>query len=148
MGINCSGDRWANNWYPADILQCGTWFITMADYLSVTHPRTTVNNYPGNETFYSDGIPYAFWSKLVESGDTQAGLNYPGDILTYKTLEDGSSLGPSNVPIGNADQVLSIQNQEDIYYRDLYTTEVTVVYVAPDGVDDLETYRGIDVRIL
>jgi len=142
------GDRWANNWSSADIsYNKGDLVYYYGGLFECNTPHSsTVNNYPGNETFYSDGRPYAFWSKLVESGDTQAGLNYPGDILTYKALEDGSSLGPSNVPIGNADQVLSIQNQEDLYYRDLYTTEVTVVYVAPDGTDDLETYRGIDVR--
>ena len=73
-------------------------------------------------------------------------MQLQGDLLTFNKLEDQSSLGPINVPIGQTDQVLSVQNSEDLYYRDLYTTEVTVIYVATDGTDDLETYRGIDIR--
>ena len=142
-----SGDRWANNWRSTSVgYSKGDLVYYYGQLYECNLPHTSsTTNYPGNENLYSDGAPNAFWNTLVQAGDT-GGLQLQGDLLTFNKLEDGSSLGPINVPIGQNDQVLSIQNSEDLYYRDMYTTEVTVIYVATDGTDDLETYRGIDIR--
>ena len=143
------GDKFANYWNYNSISYSKGEVVTYYGILyECTQPHTSSTiNFPGN------GSGYPWWSILAMTTGN-FGLNAPGDILTYDKLIDGSSLGPTNVPIGTTNQVLSIRNElttdPDLYYRDLFTTEVTVVYVSPTGVDDYSTtggiVRGIDMR--
>ena len=142
------GDKFVNNWNYASISYSKGDVVTYYGMLyECTYPHTSAaNNFPGN------GSGYPWWS-LVAMTTGSFGMNYPGDLLTYDKLIDGSSMGPTNVPIGTNNQVLSIRNElttdPDLYYRDLFSTEVTGVRIT-NGVDDYTATggitRGIDMR--
>ena len=94
---------------------------------------SNLENFPGD-----NGSGFAYWDLVVDSAGT--GLRQIGDLLTYdlsRTLQgDGSTFGPTNVPIGIEGQLLSIDNNDGVIYRSYGGGTARVFYVAPNGVDD------------
>jgi hypothetical protein len=92
---------------------------------------SSIENFPGD-----NGQGFEYWDVLIQGG--LSGLNYKGDLLTYNLTRDevgdGSSIGPTNIPIGSQGQLLSINNDNSAFWRD-YLSEGNVVYVAPNGMD-------------
>jgi hypothetical protein len=103
-------------------------------YLCVQDHQAESFNYPGD-----NGSGYTYWSILIQAG-LDGGLNYKGDLLTYnldRTVEgDTSSLGDTSVPIGEAEQVLSISSDLDVYWRNV-ANDVDVIYVSTSGFDEI-----------
>ena len=103
--------------------------------------NSTDQNYPGD-----NGSGFFYWDFIVEA-NTPAGLQQRGDLLTYnldRTLaNDGSSFGPTNVRIGSEGELLTIDNQETVIYKE-YGQINRVFYVETDGVDDfVDAQRGV-----
>ena len=98
------------------------------------------NNYPGD-----NGSGYVYWDLLVQAGQP-AGMNTRGDLLTFnlnrREQDDGSSFGNTNVPIGRKEQLLSVDSNDTVFWRD-YIHNADVVYVDTNGVDDAENGYGL-----
>ena len=92
------------------------------------------SNYPGD-----NGSGYEYWDLLIQAGQL-GGLSDKGDLLTYNvpkqsTLKgDGSTLDVAPVPIGTTDQLLSIDGDDTVFWRN-YINAAEVVYVGQHGVD-------------
>jgi hypothetical protein len=99
-------------------------------------------NYPGD-----NGNGINVWDLLIQSGPN-VGMNAPGDILTYNLSRsatgDGSSFGATNVPIGNKDQILIVDNNATEYYK-VWGNSERLFYVMTNGVDDdTDPNRGLN----
>ena len=96
-------------------------------------------NFPGD-----NGGGYEYWDILIEAGQPAA-LEQTGDILTYglnrsidndgSTVFDDSSLGDARLPIGETEQLLSVNSNLEAFWRDI-TEDADTVFVATNGVDD------------
>lgn len=80
-----------------------------------------------------NGNGYDYWTILSESA-SPAGMGLFGDLLTYNVQKDGSSIGVSAVPIGNSKEVLSVNNSDDVIWRDTNPNQI-VIYVSQTGTD-------------
>jgi len=89
-------------------------------------------NYPGD-----NGSGFVYWELIIESPN-EVGMNAKGDLLTYnlsQTLKgDGSTYGLTNVPIGSNAQVLSVIDDDTVFWRN-YLSDTDVIYVASNGTD-------------
>ena len=94
--------------------------------------ESDIRNSPGDN---GNGIVY--WDLLIQAG-IEAGLRRNGDMLTYglarEELGDLSTLGDSRVPIGEENQILSVSQELDVFWRNI-TEDSDTVYVAPNGID-------------
>ena len=102
-------------------------------------------NFPGD-----NGGGYEYWDVLVQTGQPAA-LEQKGDLLTFgpnrlidsagdrtedgSTVFDDSSLGDARLPIGEAEQILSVSSELEVFWRDI-TEDAESVFVATNGVDD------------
>ena len=143
-----------SNWEPVIVSNKfrGTWAIETdyqiddvvyyqgSTYYSMIPHTSTDENFPGD-----NGSGYTNWSLLIE-GRSDAGLEQLGDMLTYNLTRgivgDGSSLGPTRVPIGDEDQVLVVEdNQGSLGYKTWGNIE-RVFHVRKNGIDDEDPNRG------
>jgi len=103
--------------------------------------ESSVFNFPGD-----NGEGFVYWDLILQAA-APAGLNSRGDLLTYDlsrdNVGDGSSFGPTAVELGNDGQVLTINNEDSLIYKD-YAQVNRMFYVDPNGVDDTtDAQRGI-----
>jgi lactate dehydrogenase-like 2-hydroxyacid dehydrogenase len=121
-------------------------------YYTNTPHNSSFENFPSDN---GNGIDY--WS-IALVGDQNAALTILGDLITYNltrnvleddstifNLGDGSSFGTTTVPIGQADQLLIVEdNSGSIGYK-TWGNIARVFYVAMDGVDNnTDANRGIN----
>ena len=108
-------------------------------YLGNTHAcnfehTATDQNFPGDD----NGSGFFYWDLVLQAGQ-QSGMSQRGDLLTFdlsKTLQgDGSSFGPAAVPIGTADQLVIVGEQNNVDYA-FWGDLTRVRYVSVNGVDD------------
>jgi hypothetical protein len=98
-------------------------------------------NYPGD-----NGSGFFYWDLLLQTG-SESGLVNRGDLLTYnlsRTITgDGSTFGPTAVPIAEQpSQLLNINFEDSVIYKN-YGEINRVVYVSLDGDDDVtDLQRG------
>jgi len=109
-------------------------------YASNVQHISNNDNFPGD-----NGSGFDYWNIVVEV-QTQTGLSQRGDLLTYDLsrdeVGDTSSFGPTNVELGDADTVLTIDNEDSLVYR-RYGEINRVVYVDPQGIDSsTDAQRG------
>ena len=94
----------------------------------------SVENSPGD-----NGNGFFYWDVLIEAGST-VGLSVPGDLLTYNLSRtfagDTSTFNPTRVPIGTLNQVLSVDDDNNVIYRNIRAAD-RVFYVGLNGVDSL-----------
>ena len=98
-------------------------------------------NFPGD-----NGEGFIYWDLILQAS-TPAGLTSRGDLLTYDLnrddVGDGSSFGPTNVEIGIEGQLLTINDQDSLIYKNWGNIQ-RFFYVAANGVDDTtDPLRGI-----
>jgi len=96
-------------------------------------------NYPGD-----NGNSFEYWDVLIQAGQPAA-LEQKGDILTFgsnrlvsdgiDTVFDDSSLGDARLPIGETEQLLSVNEELEAFWRDLQE-DADSVFVATNGIDD------------
>lgn len=99
-------------------------------------------NFPGD-----NGNGYVYWDLIIES-PIQVGMQKEGDLLTYglrrDQLGDFSTLGPTSVPIGVSGQLLSVDDDSNVIYKD-YGNVARFFWVSLDGLDDTSNpQRGIN----
>ena len=94
--------------------------------------KSTETSFPGD-----NGNGYFYWDLLVQSG-VESGLTKAGDLLTYdltrERVGDGSSIGATNVPVGAAGQLLTVDNDDGVFWK-TWLASAAQVYVSTDGVD-------------
>jgi hypothetical protein len=101
-------------------------------YKCNTSHQSSIENFPGD-----NGSGFFFWDLLIQAG-SEVGLKSKGDLLTYNLsrslVGDGSTFGPTNVPIGNSGQLLTIDNDANVIYGN-YGIINRVFYVGLSGTD-------------
>jgi hypothetical protein len=106
-----------------------------------TH-TSSIENFPGD-----NGSGFFYWDLILESS-SETGLTQRGDLLTYDlkrgNIGDTSTIGLTNISLGQTEQFLSINDENSILYRS-YENVNRVRYVAMEGVDDAtDPNRGIN----
>jgi hypothetical protein len=104
-----------------------------------SHTSST-QNFPGD-----NGSGFFYWD-LFLAADEFAGLTGPGDLLTYDLVReltgDTSTFGPTNLPIGEAGELLAVGQNDELEYK-TYGFVQRLRYVSPDGVDSAD--RGTTI---
>jgi len=99
---------------------------------------SSIEDYPGD-----NGNIYDYWDTFIQAGQP-GGLNYKGEILTFglsrEETGDGSTLGDTALAIGTTEDVLSVSEELEVFWRKV-EVDGNVVYVSPNGVDDDEFDR-------
>jgi hypothetical protein len=136
------GQNWRNFWQPEENYAINDLVV----YLGTTY-QCNISHVSDNENYPGDnGNGYNYWD-VVLLAPSAAGLKQRGDLLTYDLSRDGtgdtSTFGTTNVELGNQGQLVTINNEDSIFYKD-YNQVARVFYVSTDGVDDTTDYqRGI-----
>ena len=94
---------------------------------------STDQNFPGD-----NGSGIFYWDLVLLAG-SEAGMSQRGDLLTYNLsrslVGDGSTFGATSVPIGQANQLVIVDDQDSVDYA-FWGDLARVRYVSLDGVDD------------
>jgi len=135
---------WKGSWVQGTVYAVNDVIIYRGTAYSCNYEHeATAENFPGD-----NGSGFVYWDVLL-LGDDQIGMINPGDLLTYgltRTLAgDQSTLGAANVPIGNQDELLTVQSEQTLGY-DKFGLSSRFFYVDPyNGVDDRDNPNaGID----
>jgi len=110
-------------------------------YCTIPH-TSTFQNFPGD-----NGSGYTYW-EIIIVGDENSGLIALGDLLTYDLYKnilqddgnifnygDGSSFGATNIPIGDTDQLLVVENNSGAIGYKTWGNIQRVFFVRTNGVD-------------
>jgi hypothetical protein len=128
------GQAWKNIWQlnqryaPNDLVI----YLGSTYQCNVEH-NADDQNYPGD-----NGSGFFYWDLVLQAG-SDSGLSQRGDLLSFdlsrQLAGDGSTFGPAGVEIGTSGQLLSINSNDSLVYRNFGETN-RVVYVALNGVDN------------
>ena len=134
------GKSFKGNWTTGIIYSTGSVvvFKGTAYTCNFEHEASFVN-FPGD-----NGGGYDYWDTLIQAGQPAA-LDQTGDILTYglnrqidddgSTIFDDSSLGDAKLAIGETEQILSVSEDLEVFWRDIQE-DAESVFVATNGIDD------------
>ena len=106
----------------------------------------TYEHLSANENFPGDnGNAFEYWDLLIQAGG-EGGLQKTGDLLTFgpsrfieqdgSTAYDDSTLGDTRLAIGDREQLLSVNSELEVFWRNL-EEDTDTVYVATNGIDDV-----------
>jgi hypothetical protein len=134
------GKAWKGNWTEGTVYSVGSVVVYKGTaYTCNLEHQASFVNFPGD-----NGSGYEYWDTLVQAGQPAA-LEQKGDLLTFgpnrqldndgSTVFDDSSLGDVRVPIGEAEQILSVSDELEIFWRNI-TEDADTVFVATNGIDD------------
>ena len=121
-------DSTAIIYYPGDVVvDAGTTYICKKQHEG--------NSFEARPVFDLDEETGAneYWT-ILGRGTPENVLRYVGDIKTYATTDDGSTLGSARLPIGTAGQVLKVQSDNTVEWEPLQQTQ-KVYFVSLDGID-------------
>jgi hypothetical protein len=129
-----SAQSWSNTWVEGNTYSVNDVVIYLGNtYTCNLEHIATSANFPGD-----NGSGFFYWDLILQAGQP-VGMNLRGDLLTYDlsgTLQgDGSSFGPTRVPVGSANQVVIVNDQNSVDYA-FWGDLTRVRYVDLDGVDD------------
>ena len=131
--LQAPGQIWDNSWDVENYYSVGdvVYHLGTAYVCNFEHESTSFNR-PGD-----NGEIYDYWDILIQAG-RDGGLHDRGDLLTYGLTRgftgDDSTEGDVRVPIGENDQLLSINSEQEVFWRNI-VADAEVVYVASHGVD-------------
>ena len=140
------GKSWKYNWAEGTEYSVGDIVVFKGtSYVCNFEHSASFVNFPGD-----NGSGYEYWDVLIQTGQPAA-LEQKGDLLTFgpnrlinssgdflqdgSTVFDDSSLGDARLPIGETEQILSVSNELETFWRDI-TEDADTVFVATNGVDD------------
>ena len=100
------------------------------------------------ESFPGDNGNGFDYFEILLQGTDKSGLVGPGDLLTYGLSRsfagDESTIGETNIPIGDEDKILQV-DVNDTFTYDVFGSSARFIYVnAYTGVDTTEDNRGLD----
>ena len=133
------GIAWKGSWTSGTIYSKGDiiTFKGTAYTWNYEHEASFVN-FPGD-----NGSGYEYWDILIQAGQPAA-LEQKGDLLTYglnrqfdndgSTVFDDSSLGDTRLAIGKSEQLLSVSENLEVFWRDV-TEDAETVFVSTNGID-------------
>ena len=106
----------------------------------IAHIATAID-FPGD-----NGSVTGMWEILVQGSD-EAGMIQFGDMLVYDQsrlpADDQSSLGPTRIPIGTPDQLLTVSDNLGNIGWEPWGDYSRIFFVRTDGVDDdVDLQRG------
>jgi len=136
------GQNWRGSWVEGTQYSVNDLVIFFGNTYKANYEHlATTENFPGD-----NGEGFYYWDLVLQAGQ-DVGMSQRGDLLTYdlsrETVGDGSSFGPTRVPVGDSNQLLSINDENSVIYTS-YGDIARVRYVAIDGVDDVtDAERGI-----
>jgi len=144
--IVVTGSYWRNSWTSGSSYAIGDLVLYRGSTYKCNFQHTSSNdNYPGD-----NGSGFYYWDIVLLAGPNVA-LSNVGDILTYglsrELAGDGSTLGTTNLAIGNASDSLIVQPDNTVDYgRVGIITKVWYVSADPAVAldDDEDVYRGKD----
>ena len=136
------GQNWRNFWQEGQRYSINDLVIYLGNTYSCNQEHdSSEDNYPGD-----NGSGFFYWDLLLQAG-SEAGLSKRGDLLTYDLSRslagDGSTFGPAGVELGEQGQLVNVNFNNSVIYKNFGETN-RVVYVELDGVDDAtDPQRGI-----
>ena len=140
------GKSWKGSWAEGTTYSVGSivTFKGTAYTCNLEHEASYVN-FPGD-----NGGGYEYWDVLIEAGQPAA-LEQKGDLLTFgpnrlidsagdrlqdgSTVFDDSTVGDTRLPIGETEQLLSVNSELELFWRNI-TEDADTVFVATNGIDD------------
>ena len=130
-----SGKKWKKSWASNTYYSTGdVVYYRGSSYTCNFEHLAEANMFPGD-----NGSGYYYWDILVQAGQ-QGALNDKGDIITYGAnrnlsgVADTSTLGNVAISIGEREQILSVTNEFEAYWRDI-TVDADAIYVSKNGID-------------
>jgi hypothetical protein len=137
------GQNWKNFWETGTRYSVNDLIIYLGSTYQCNQEHiASSENYPGD-----NGSGFFYWDLLLQAG-SESGLSTRGDLLSFNLnrplANDGSTLGPARVALGEQPgQLLSIDSTDSVIYKNFGETN-RVIYVELDGVDDtVDPQRGI-----
>jgi hypothetical protein len=132
--IVTAGQAWRGSWVENESYSVNELVIYLGNtYKCNFEHLATDQNFPGD-----NGSGFFYWELVLQSG-IEAGMSKRGDLLTYdlnRALQnDGSTFGPTSVPIGVENQLVISDSEGSISYAD-WGDIARVRYVSIDGIDD------------
>ena len=129
------GDSSFFQYYPGEVVmdESETYICKKQHYSNIfeSRPRIDTDTLTGNDYY---------WTKYAGNNETSATnnvLRYRGDIRTYATKDDGSTLGTARLAIGGAGALLKVDEDTTLKYENLFEIN-KVWYVSPFG-EDIQT---------
>lgn len=120
-------DRWRSGW-QADVTYLIGDLISWrgAAYRAVLKHISSNGNRPDQD---NEGT---YWEQYTY-GSPENVLSFIGDLKTFGIKEDGSTIGTTNISIGNSGQTLEVVNDAPAWTN--FYSSADVYYVATNGVD-------------
>ena len=125
---------WRSAWIENELYSVNDVVIYLGNtYTCNLEHVATDQNFPGD-----NGSGFFYWDLVLQAGQ-QAGMNQRGDLLTFDlsrtSQNDGSTFGPTRVPVGSENQVVIVNEQDSVDYA-FWGDLTRVRYVDLDGVDN------------
>jgi len=140
--ILAPSQNWRNFWSESVLYSVNDLVIYLGNTYKCNFEHTSSpTNFPGD-----NGEGFFYWDLVLQSS-SPAGLKQRGDLLTFdlsrEDVGDGSTFDLTSVELGDEGQLLTVNNEDRIIYKD-YAQINRVFYVSPSGIDDLtDTQRGV-----
>ena len=136
------GFNWRNFWQTGTEYSINDIVLYRgAAYACNTQHTSAVESFPGD-----NGNGFYFWNLLSEAGDNVA-LSSLGELLTFglsrSAAGDQSTIATTGLAPGSSGQLVVVGEEDVLEYTSFGHIE-KVVYVELDGIDDRESFRGID----
>ncbi len=134
-----AGEAWKDYWREDRRYAVGDVVIFDGNaYRCIVEHDSNDQNFPGD-----NGSGFVYFELLLQAGPN-VGLRQKGDLLTYDLTRelqgDGSSFGPTAIEIGEGSQILTINQEDKLFYKDFNITHRDL-YVDLTGID--EPGRGL-----
>ena len=124
------GSKWQGQWAAFRSYVTGDLVLWRSGaYRCIGKHTSILGNRPNDEA----GI---YWEKYTYSDERNV-LTFTGDIKTYGLTADGSTIGATNLPIGNQGQALQVKT--GVASWESFNSTAKVYYVATNGVDSRTT---------
>jgi len=137
------GNKWAGNWELNTYYNINdVVYYNGSSYTCNFEHTSAYVNAPGD-----NGNVYQYWDVLIQTTNPSA-MYQSGDLLTYGLnrnlgdIADTSTLGNARLPIGEQQQVLSVSEDLEVYWRNI-VEDAETVFVSTNGDDDFDrgTYQ-------
>ena len=137
------GTNWKNYWQEDTVYLIND--VVLFDgsaYICTFGHESSLENYPGDN---GNGLDY--WDVLLLAAEG-TGMTQQGDLITFglsrRRTGDGSTFDVTDVPIGNSEELLVVQENDALGYK-VWGNKQRHFYVEPNGVDDeFDPDRGIN----